>query len=81
MSVLCFLLQLYVVVLFVRIVLSWFPMQPGTGMATVYSYLRSVTDPVLEPLRRAIPPVGGVFDLSPLIVVLVIQVLLVPIVC
>ena len=29
--------------------------------------LYSITEPVLEPVRRAIPPMGG-FDLSPLVV-------------
>ncbi len=40
-------------------------------MATVYGFLYAVTEPVLGPIRRLIPPmgVGGMgLDLSPIIV-------------
>ena len=58
--------------------LSWFPISPDSGMATVYGFLYSITEPVLGPIRRLIPPmgVGGMgFDLSPLIVVFGIGIL------
>ena len=74
MALICWLLQLYVFVLLVRIVLSWFPIEPGGAMATVNGYLRAVTDPVLDPVRRLLPRVG-MLDLSPLVVLIVIQVL------
>ena len=74
MAILCVLLQLYVFVLLVRIVLSWFPLEPGGAMATVNGYLRSVTDPVLDPVRRLLPRTGMI-DLSPLIVLIAIQVI------
>jgi YggT family protein len=73
-EIVCWLLQLYVFVLLVRIVLSWFPLEPGGAMATVNGYLRVVTDPVLDPVRRLLPRVG-MLDLSPLVVLIVIQVL------
>jgi YggT family protein len=73
MALICWLLQLYVFVLLVRIVLSWFPLEPGGTMATVNGYLRAVTDPVLDPVRRLLPRVG-MLDLSPLVVLIVIQV-------
>jgi YggT family protein len=56
---------------FGRVILSWFPVNPGTAMATVYSFLYAVTEPLLGPIRRLIPPmgVGGMgIDLSPMIV-------------
>ena len=74
MAFICVLLQLYVFVLLVRIVLSWFPLEPGGAMATVNGYLRSVTDPVLDPVRRLLPRTGMI-DLSPLIVLIAIQVI------
>jgi YggT family protein len=74
MAIVCTLLQLYVFVLLVRIVLSWFPLEPGGAMATVNGYLRAVTDPVLDPVRRLLPRTGMI-DLSPLIVLIGIQVL------
>ncbi len=80
MNILCLAVQLYVYVLFARILLSWFPVSPGSPIATVFSVLYNLTEPVLGPLRRLIPPLG-MFDLSPLIVFFVIQFLLVPLLC
>jgi YggT family protein len=78
MGIVCWVLQVYVLVLFARIILSWFPISPGSAMAGVHDFLRRLTDPVLEPLRRMIPPIGAggvAIDLSPLIVVLGVQIL------
>jgi len=61
-SVLCSLVTAYIVVLLLRAVFSWFP-PPGGGMATLYRILMDLTEPVLAPLRRMIPP-AGMFDLS-----------------
>jgi YggT family protein len=73
-EVLCTLLNLYFVALFARIILSWFPISPGSAMAGVFSFLYTITEPVLGPVRRRIPPLG-MFDLSPLIVILGVQIL------
>jgi YggT family protein len=69
-ALVCLALTAYYLILIGRVILSWFPMQPGTAMAGVYDFLRRLTDPVLEPLRRVIPPLGGrgmAIDLSPLV--------------
>lgn len=63
MQILCVLINLYLVVLVLRAVLSWFPVRPGTAMATVSGVLRDMTEPLLRPLRNLIPP-AGMFDLS-----------------
>ena len=67
MSLLCALLQVYFIVLVARIILSWFPVTPGTGLASVVSILYDLTEPVLGPFRRIIPPVGMI-DISPIVV-------------
>lgn len=67
------LIQLYIFAIFARIVLSWFPVSPGGAMATVFSFLYTITEPVLGPLRRVIPPLGG-FDLSPIVAVIGLQI-------
>lgn len=75
----CTLIQLYLLVLFARILLSWFPVTPGTFLAQVNGLLYSLTEPVLGPIRRAIPPMrmGAMgLDLSPLIVFIGGQILL-----
>ena len=80
-ALLIYLLQLYVLVLFVRIVLSWFPMSPDGFLGGVMRVLYALTEPILAPLRSVLPPVragAGAIDLSPLVVLLVIEFLLVP---
>lgn len=78
MTLVCQLLQIYLFLLFGRIILSWFPISPGSALAPVFRVLYTITEPVLGPIRRLMPPmsVGGMgLDLSPLIVILVFQVI------
>lgn len=54
----------YTMLLFARIALSWFP--------SLYQYkfarfLHFYTDPYLNVFKRAIPPIGGMLDLSPIL--------------
>ena len=63
MTIVCDLLSLYTLILVVRAVLSWFPIRPDSGLVPVIRALDTVIDPVLQPLRRVIPP-AGMFDLS-----------------
>jgi YggT family protein len=81
LGILAFLIEAYVVILIVRALLSWFPAAPGTGLARVVSLLDAITEPVLRPVRRVLPPVragGMAIDLSILIVIVVAQVIVVP---
>lgn len=78
MWIICNLISLYLILLFARIILSWFPVSPGGAMAQIFSVLYTITEPVLGPIRRAIPPIGmgGMgFDLSPIIVIFGVQIL------
>jgi YggT family protein len=43
-------------------------------MSSIYGFLYTITEPVLGPIRRVIPPLGG-FDLSPLVVLIGLQLL------
>ena len=61
-DVVCALLIAYILILFGRMIFSWMPPTSG-GTATVARLLYDLTEPVLAPLRRVIPPVG-MFDLS-----------------
>jgi YggT family protein len=70
MSIICLALQLYVYVVFARVVFSYFPITPGSVLESIDTVLRMLTEPVLGPLRRALPPVrlGGMgLDLSPMV--------------
>jgi YggT family protein len=80
-DVIAYLIEVYIVVLIVRALLSWFPARPGTGFASLVRALDAVTEPVLRPIRRILPPVGVggmAIDLSILVVVIVAQVIVVP---
>ncbi len=66
-------LQLYLILLFVRILLTWFP--TVDWMNRIVETLSPVTDPYLNVFRSFIPPVGGL-DLSPILAFLVLQVLI-----
>jgi YggT family protein len=61
-DVVCALLIAYILILFGRMIFSWLPPTSG-GTATVARLLYDLTEPVLAPMRRVIPPVG-MFDLS-----------------
>ena len=74
MDVICVLLQVFIIALFVRIALSWFSPEPGSAVASIEGFLRSFTDPVLEPVRRVMPRTG-MLDLSPIVVVLGVSIL------
>ena len=73
------LLQLYVFCIFGRIILSWFPVSPGSPVAQLSSVLYTITEPVLGPIRNVLPSIG-MFDLSPMVVIFAVNLVLIPII-
>jgi YggT family protein len=69
------LLWLAIIVVFVQAILSW--VAPDGPLAGV---LNALTFPLLRPVRRIVPPIGGTLDLSPLIVIVLAQLVLITIV-
>ncbi len=63
--------SVYIWGILILAVISW--VNPGV-YNPVTSVLYSLTEPLLRPVRRRLPPVGG-FDLSPLVVIIGLQVL------
>lgn len=61
----------YIFVIFVQIILSWVAPQQYNPMTLL---LHQISEPVLAPARRLVPPLGGL-DLSPTIVLLVLYTL------
>jgi YggT family protein len=73
--ILSVLISVYLVVLFARAVTSWFPPpRPGSVFAFVAQILRDLTEPLLTPLRRVIPPAGP-FDLSFMVLFFILLIL------
>lgn len=65
------LLNIYLVAILIQVVISW--INPGT-YHPVMGLLYSLTEPVLRPARRLLPPISGL-DLSPIVVLVGIQLL------
>ena len=55
--------------IFVRVLLSWVPIKLPWGIG---EFVWSITEPILSPIRRALPFMGGI-DFSPFIALIAIQ--------
>ncbi|GIV78307.1 YggT family protein [Litorilinea aerophila] len=61
-TLLIILLQLYSYVLLARALVSWIPnLDPYHPLV---QFLYQITEPVLEPIRKLVPPLGGIMDIS-----------------
>lgn len=63
----------YYLLIILRIFLTWIPsinweQQP-------FNWVRSITDPFLNIFRGIIPPIGGVLDISPILALILLQLL------
>jgi len=65
------LIDLYSLVVVADVIMSWIPLDRRNPFALI---VRSLTDPVLTPIRRVLPPMGGL-DLSPLVLLIALRVL------
>ncbi|MCH2658021.1 MAG: YggT family protein [Dehalococcoidia bacterium] len=57
--------------IFARAILSWFPIDQN---GTIPQALDSITSPILDPLRKVIPPLGMI-DLTPMIAMFLLLVI------
>jgi YggT family protein len=66
----------YLVVIFIRIIMSWIPRIPyNRWLAAFLKFVSDVTDPYLNLFRRFLPPVRlgpGALDLSPIVATFVL---------
>ncbi|CFX57476.1 Uncharacterised protein family Ycf19 [Syntrophomonas zehnderi OL-4] len=63
-----FLVYIYIVI--ARVLLSWVPHDPSQP---VFRFIYEITDPVMAPFSKLIPPIGGI-DFSPIFVIFVIEI-------
>jgi len=63
-------IQIYNIVIFARVLMSWIIRDPGNP---IYHFLYELTEPVLAPIRRIMPSMG--LDLSPIIAYMVLNLL------
>ena len=69
MRILATILNLYWYVILARVLMSWFNPNPNNP---VVDAIYRLTEPVLGPIRRLLPSMGG-FDLSPLVVFFILM--------
>lgn len=65
-------LRVYILVFIIRAIFSW--LAPQHRDNEVYRFLVAITDPVLRPIRRILPSTGGI-DFSPLVAIVLLEVL------
>ena len=71
-SLLAMLLWTYFILIIVMVILSWF----GQKLRhPIIPLVYQLTEPVLRPFRKVIPPISGI-DLSPLLALIIIRFLL-----
>ena len=63
--------QALTVAIFARVLLSWMPAKLPWGLG---DFVFSVTEPILAPIRRALPFMGGM-DFSPFVALISIQII------
>jgi YggT family protein len=64
-------IDLYSFIVLVAVILSWVQMDRRNPVVTI---VRGLTEPVLAPIRSILPPMGGV-DFSPMVLLIVLQLL------
>jgi len=68
-SVIGLLFQIMELAIIVRVLMSWLNISPYSSFAR---FLAQITDPVLEPLRKRLPTIG-MFDISPIVAILLLD--------
>jgi YggT family protein len=58
-----------VIAIIIRALMSWIMPQDSSGLTRV---LLDVTEPILAPIRRVLPPVAGI-DFSPILAMILVQ--------
>lgn len=75
MGLVCGLLSLYGIIIILRVVSSWFPVDYDSPFAPIVRVLVQLTEPVLAPVRRVLP-MAGPFDFTPIVVLLIVNIIL-----
>ena len=75
-NIISWLFQIYEFQILIRVLLSWINVNPyrPTIDHPLVRLLYRITDPVLEPLRRIIPPIGGAVDITPVVALLLLEI-------
>lgn len=80
MDLVCTIADLYILVIIGRAIASFFPIGSDSPVAPVVMFAQRITEPVLAPIRRVLPDLGG-FDLSPVVAIIGVRILAVALGC
>jgi YggT family protein len=73
------LLLVYLVLIFIRILMSWIPRMPyNRYLRAAVGFVEEVTDPYLNLFRRFLPRIGGggfALDLSPILAIILLLIM------
>lgn len=74
-ELLCVAINVYIVILFIRIILSWVTMawSPSPALSPAIRVIYDLTEPLMAFFRRFIPPIGG-FDISPIFIFIILRI-------
>ncbi len=77
-SIVLLVIQAYILIIVLNAVLSWFPSDYGSGLHRLQDFTNRLTQPIVGPIRKLIPPIGGgrmAIDLSPLFAIIALEIL------
>ena len=76
-NIISWIFQIYEFLILIRVLLAWINVNPfrPTIDHSVVRLLCRIIDPVLEPLRRIVPPIGGAIDITPIVALLLLELL------
>jgi YggT family protein len=74
------LVELYLLVMILYAVLTWFPLDPRSVWARMRFALGRLVEPVVGPIRRLLPRTSLPIDLAFIIVFLGLQIIVVPVI-
>ena len=78
MRLVCILLLVFQLVFLLRMVMSFFPISSGSTASRIRDLTIVLTDPVVLPLRRSLPPLPGAmagFGLAEILILIGIRIL------
>lgn len=61
--------ELLILAIIIRAILSW--LTSVSALDPIARFFNMITNPLIEPIRRRLPPIGGI-DFSPLVALLLI---------
>lgn len=63
----------YSLIIVVYCILTWVPVRHAGIVSDIQSFFAQITEPYLKIFRKYIPPIGGYMDISPIVALIVLQ--------